>query len=42
MGRTPRVAFCLPLQSNLSTKDTFGADTKCLSWRDVGLIESQI
>ena len=38
----PRVAFCLPLQSNLSKMDTFGTSTKCPSHRDARLVKSQI
>ena len=36
------VFYLFFLQSTLSKTDTFGTGTKCPSWRDVRLIESQI
>ena len=37
-----KIPLTFSLQSTLSKTDTFGTGTKCPSWRDVRLIESQI
>ena len=39
---TDRQPRCLPIQSTPCKMDTFGTGSKCPSWRDVHLIESQI